>query len=224
MQFDEQCLPLTVGRQAQYEAACAGLDNTVNVQHTLGVDGPAADEVIVAQRSGYDDDFVFLQEVAEFLERLTEEADFHPTGVIVEYHADAIAALAHVNDQAGNSCLTTRGVVALALVGLGRRFRNYLAQFAVRKITRIVPYRIEWMSCQVQAQRFILIAQEETFLPLLKLDRGVLRLHVCDRLAEAEHVILTSRCSLGLLVCATQGLRDLVHQAASCFTKAIHRA
>ena len=54
MQLGKQLLALAVRRQPDQHALCPALDDTIDVQDRLGVERPAADEIVVAQRTADD--------------------------------------------------------------------------------------------------------------------------------------------------------------------------
>ena len=145
------------------------------MQNVLDVDRPAADEIIVTQSAGNDDDFVFHQQVPELLKRLAEEAHFHARGVVIEHHADPIATLPDIHDQPRDGRLALRlCVFAFTFIGLRRRFRRDVTQLAISKIARIMAHSIKRVPGQIQAKRFLSRYSGDSLLPFRQLRRFVL--------------------------------------------------
>ncbi len=180
----------------------------------LDVDRPAADEIVVAQAPGNHHDFVLDQQMPKFLEGLAKQADFHPRCIVIEYHADPVATLTHINDQTGHGRFAFGlAVLALAFCRLWRRLGNDITELAVRQVPRVKTNRVEGMAGQVQSQCLLLVVEEQPFLPFGQFRRLAVR--DFDRgFGEAEHIVLTCRCCLGDLICTAQRLGDLVHHAA----------
>ena len=73
MQACENLLPVAVWRHSQDHRRGAVFDDPVYVQHVFGIHLPAPDEIVVAQRSAYDDYLVLAKQVPEFLKRFREQ-------------------------------------------------------------------------------------------------------------------------------------------------------
>ena len=135
------------------------LDDPVDMHDVLCVDGPCTQKVIVAKRARDDDDLVLDQQMPECLEGFVEQPDFDAPCVVVEDDADAVAALAHVDDQSGDRHFATGlGIVTIASAILRRRLGRQVTETPVDEKPCIVTHGVERVAGQVQAERLLLVA------------------------------------------------------------------
>ncbi len=163
MQPIQQSLTLSIRFQAQNHALCFRLDNAIDLHHIVRVDLPAGDEVVIAQGTGNNDDFVLTQEMTKLLKRFAKKCRFESTRVVIQDNCYAITTFADIHDQAGNrNFATLLRVVPFTARCYRCRFGGNLGKLAVDEMHCVASHGIERMSGQVETECFFLIG--ETFL------------------------------------------------------------